>query len=232
MRIWDIDPGYLNRQSLLGEHRELHGLVSIVVNNKKGYSRHPETRRWMSYGWALKYRHRLLSCEMSLRGYFDKTPVHTRSNPNRWPVEYIDEPALQFKLLEEKYKNKEMGRIKLPNNIGQLWMHHKYSILARGPSMYQEIENRVIKKNISFSDLALALIKNLRIPPSRTGIARATLHMWDYVSENGDEKIKSTKSNAIRSLLREIQLRVFKKEIDPLINSTALSELMIWLPNK
>jgi len=23
MRVWDINPGYLNRQSLLGEHREL-----------------------------------------------------------------------------------------------------------------------------------------------------------------------------------------------------------------
>jgi len=26
MRIWDIDPGFLNAQSLLGEHRELHGI--------------------------------------------------------------------------------------------------------------------------------------------------------------------------------------------------------------
>jgi len=31
MRLWDINPGYLNRQSLLGEHRELHGIVSILV---------------------------------------------------------------------------------------------------------------------------------------------------------------------------------------------------------
>ncbi len=62
MRIWDIDPGYLNRQSLLGEHRELHALVSIVVNGKQGYSQHPETIRWLKYGWALKYRHKQLSC--------------------------------------------------------------------------------------------------------------------------------------------------------------------------
>ena len=46
MRIWDVSPGYLNRQSLLGEHRELHGLVSILVHGKRGYSRHPETVRW------------------------------------------------------------------------------------------------------------------------------------------------------------------------------------------
>jgi hypothetical protein len=25
VRVWDLSPGYLNRQSLLAEHRELHG---------------------------------------------------------------------------------------------------------------------------------------------------------------------------------------------------------------
>jgi hypothetical protein len=50
MRIWDIDPGYLNRQSLLGEQREPHGIVSLIVNGKKGYSRNPETRRWLNHG--------------------------------------------------------------------------------------------------------------------------------------------------------------------------------------
>jgi len=43
MRIWDINPGYLHDKSLLGEHRELHAIVSILSKNKKGYSRHPET---------------------------------------------------------------------------------------------------------------------------------------------------------------------------------------------
>jgi len=38
MRIWDINPGQLNDKSLLGEHRELHGIVSILVNNKSGYA--------------------------------------------------------------------------------------------------------------------------------------------------------------------------------------------------
>ena len=34
MRIWDIDPGFLNDKSLLGEHRELHGLMSIHCEQK------------------------------------------------------------------------------------------------------------------------------------------------------------------------------------------------------
>lgn len=36
MRIWDINPGYLNRQSLLGDHRELHGIVSIQQRARDG----------------------------------------------------------------------------------------------------------------------------------------------------------------------------------------------------
>jgi hypothetical protein len=46
MRIWDIPPEKLCRDHLLGEHRELHEIWSILINNKKGYARHPETLRW------------------------------------------------------------------------------------------------------------------------------------------------------------------------------------------
>ena len=35
MCVWDVHPGYLNRQSLLGEHRELHGIASILSQDKK-----------------------------------------------------------------------------------------------------------------------------------------------------------------------------------------------------
>ncbi|MGH8274795.1 MAG: pyrimidine dimer DNA glycosylase/endonuclease V [Gammaproteobacteria bacterium] len=75
MRIWDISPGYLNRQSLLGEHRELHGLYNILTQNKRGYSRHPETLRWVGAADALAWRHALLGAEMRLRGYVDRRPL-------------------------------------------------------------------------------------------------------------------------------------------------------------
>jgi pyrimidine dimer DNA glycosylase len=37
LRVWDVSPGYLNRQSLLGEHRELHGLHAILIHGKAGF---------------------------------------------------------------------------------------------------------------------------------------------------------------------------------------------------
>jgi hypothetical protein len=131
MRIWDLHPGYLNRQSLLGEHRELHGLVSIIQYNKKGYSKHPETLRWVGLGWALKQRHKLLVAEMTLRGYKDQSPVLLRSKPGTWPEIYIDEPAQQISILKKKYQHLESGRIPLPNNAQTFWAQHKYSVMAR-----------------------------------------------------------------------------------------------------
>jgi hypothetical protein len=35
MRIWDVNPGYLKRQSLLGEHRELHAIFPLLKTTKK-----------------------------------------------------------------------------------------------------------------------------------------------------------------------------------------------------
>ncbi|MFA5088643.1 MAG: pyrimidine dimer DNA glycosylase/endonuclease V [Candidatus Omnitrophota bacterium] len=69
MRIWDIPPGKLCRNHLLGEHRELHAIWSVLTKNKKGYSRHPETLRWKGKLAALFLRHAKLVEEMGKRGY-------------------------------------------------------------------------------------------------------------------------------------------------------------------
>jgi len=178
MRIWDVNPGYLNRQSLLGEHRELHGIVSIIVNMKRGYSKQPETVRWVGYGWALKQRHRLLAAEMSLRGFTDHSPVLTRGKRGVWPKKYVDEPFRQFQLLEAKYRNKEQGRIPLPKNAQQLWSHHKYSVLARDLNLYRKLGRDVsrMRPHHDFSELAKVLTELLRRSPSIGGVRNALQH--------------------------------------------------------
>ena len=229
MRIWDIDPGYLNRQSLLGEHRELHGIVSIIVKGKKGYSRHPETIRWIGYGWALKTRHKQLACEMALRGYTDKTPVKAHSKKGLWPDTYIDSPEQQFELLKEKYKEKEEGRILLPRNEQQLWSQHKYSILARNPSLYQNIGQDVAKGVVKFKKLSLLLTETLRVQPTVGGIRNAVQHMWGYVSDYTEDKPIDVGTWSPRMLLSETQKRAMANNTSYLISSTALGELMVWL---
>jgi len=78
MRIWDINPKELCRQHLLGEHRELHAIWSILVNGKKGYRRHPETQRWIGKKMALYLRHEQLIKEMEKRGYRHYSPLDKR----------------------------------------------------------------------------------------------------------------------------------------------------------
>ena len=75
MRIWDVDPALLCRSHLLGEHRELHGLWNILVHEKRGYSRHPETVRWVGKQAALFHRHEQLVAEMTRRGYRHASPL-------------------------------------------------------------------------------------------------------------------------------------------------------------
>ncbi len=233
MRIWDINPGYLNRQSLLGEHRELHGIVSIIVNKKKGYLNHPETVRWIGYGWALRQRHRLLSAEMSLRGYNDKSPVDTRAKKGVWPETYIDEPFRQFQILEAKYRSKEQGRIPLKKNAQQLWSHHKYSVLSRDVNLYKKLGRVVsaMKPHHDFSELAKVVTEMLRKPPTVGGLRNASQHMWGHVSDYSSAEEGEVASWSLSRLLNETQKRALAVEDPYLKSSTALSELKVWIPN-
>ena len=132
MRVWDLSPGYLNRESLLGEHRELHGIHSILTNGRRGYSRHPETIRWSGALDGLACRHSQLAAEMRLRGYQDRTPVAWTPAGSSWPDVFVTEPAEQVTLLRRKYVGRAKGRIPLPAGPLELWLQHEFSVMARG----------------------------------------------------------------------------------------------------
>ena len=75
MRIWDINPKYLCRKHLLGEHAELHAIWSIILNKKSGFKNHPEVKRWRGKLKALYKRHDLLVKEMKRREYNHFSPL-------------------------------------------------------------------------------------------------------------------------------------------------------------
>jgi hypothetical protein len=75
MRIWDLPPDRLCRAHLLGEHRELHAIWSVLTTGKTGYSKHPETLRWNGKLRALWLRHEALVAEMHRRGYRHASPL-------------------------------------------------------------------------------------------------------------------------------------------------------------
>lgn len=105
MRIWDVPPRDLCRKHLLGEHRELHGLWNILTKHGGvgGYSRHPETQRWVGKTAALYLRHERLVKEMHRRGYRHASPLDKRlAKGSARQTSYIDTPTEQRRLLTSK----------------------------------------------------------------------------------------------------------------------------------
>jgi pyrimidine dimer DNA glycosylase len=103
MRIWDLPPQRLCRSHLLGEHRELHAVWSILTEDKPGYRSHPETLRWEDRLAALYARHTALVEEMRARGYNHSSPLDARLATGRAVQDrYVDAPDTQVVILRSK----------------------------------------------------------------------------------------------------------------------------------
>jgi len=103
MRIWDIAPSRLCREHVLGEHRELHAIWSILTNHKKGYSKHPETLRWKGALASLYLRHEKLVDELEKRGYRHNSELDKRLATGKGiQTKYIDTKEDQARLLKIK----------------------------------------------------------------------------------------------------------------------------------
>lgn len=103
MRIWDISPKCLCRKHLIAEHGELHSLWSIILNKKKGFSKHPETNRWRGKLKALYNRHGKLVKEMEKRGYKHNSSLDKRLARGK---------VIQDHLIDTKKRQKEILRCK------------------------------------------------------------------------------------------------------------------------
>jgi hypothetical protein len=104
MRIWDVPPAQLCQAHLLGEHRELHAVWTILTQGKTGYRQHPETRRWIGKQAALYRRHAELVSEMQRRGYTHRSPLD--------PALAIGESE-QTVLLDSLERQRELLRTKI-----------------------------------------------------------------------------------------------------------------------
>lgn len=72
MRMWMVDPKYLCRKHLLGEHVELHMFVGTILKNKslKGFKENN-----LVEVHNIKQRHEDLKNEMIKRGYNHKSQL-------------------------------------------------------------------------------------------------------------------------------------------------------------
>jgi hypothetical protein len=231
MRVWDVAAGYLNRGSLLGEHRELHGLYVVIADGRTGYSRHPETRRWVGALSGLCVRHAHLAAEMRLRGYEDRTPLEMADRRPSWPPTFVTEPIDQLRLLRQKYRGTSSGRIPLPRNAQDLWAQHKYSVMARDPEAYRRFGRSVaaMRTDAAMEGLACDLVLALREPPPPRRLANALEHMWGYVRDAARPEHREALAREPAQLLATIQQLAVARRVTFLLSSTALSELAAYV---
>jgi hypothetical protein len=229
MRVWDVDPGYLNRQSLLGEHREIHAILSIITKDKKGYTRHPETLRWKDRLRALKQRHDLIVSEMRLRGYQHHSPV-TVQGSLAWPDGFVDPPGRQFTILRHKYVDREPGRIPLPRTARELLAHHRFSIIARNPEYYSQTRQMLAQSQngVSFEQLAHDLVDMLRCCPPKQRLAHALDLMWDHVAGSAQVTYLDMQNDP-EALIAAARKFATEHRVIPLLESTALGDLYAWI---
>lgn len=110
IRIWDVSPEILCRYHLLGEHRELHAVWSIITNNKKAYANHPEIMRWRGRLKALYIRHENLVNEMKGRGYKHHTPlVQELATGEAVQNVFVNSVLEQVRILREKGCDCDVG---------------------------------------------------------------------------------------------------------------------------
>jgi hypothetical protein len=229
VRVWDISPGYLDRQRLLGEHRELHGVHVVLTDGKAGYAHHPETIRWVGCLAALARRHSQLAAEMRLRRYIDRTPLPDPPRGCRWPRTFVTDPVDQFQLLRRKYSGAGVGRIPLPRHAQQLWAQHEYSVMARSIAAYRQTARLVARKSLSMSDLAQDLVAMLREPPGRARLVHAIEHMWGHVRARASaDDISRFQQGPADARLAIVQALAVRHREPCLVRSTALSELQVY----
>ena len=103
MRVWDIEANLLCDSHLLGEHREIHAIWTILTENKKGYSHHPETVRWKGKLLALYNRHQSVVAEMTKRGFRHKSTLKKElATGSKMQLVFIDQPSRQQMILQRK----------------------------------------------------------------------------------------------------------------------------------
>lgn len=107
MRVWDLPVSCLCRNHLLAEHRELHAIWNIILEDKRGYSAHPEVLRWRGRLVALWLRHEEQVREMVQRGYVHRSPLDRETIPKEHAGE--SQAVLLDSVREQRLRLKSKG---------------------------------------------------------------------------------------------------------------------------
>lgn len=221
--LFEVDAGLLDDKLLAEQMRLLVGLVG--QDRTAGVSsRVPPL--WQGHEDALALRLNQMISEMTLRGKATPGAVAITSESLLWPA--LDPRALvaQLEVIRDRAEAGKLGRIRLPRNDHELWATYKYSVLARNTRAYQNFGQRVASRSVPVEMLWASMINTTRVAPSPGGIRNALQPMWGYVSGHATV---NPQTDDLAGLANHIQTLAAEHQVSYLLNSTALSELRVWL---
>ncbi|OZG74569.1 hypothetical protein BTA51_06110 [Hahella sp. CCB-MM4] len=203
------DPGYSSDEQILVQIKEFERQLALenepALKNKREGKIALYQRRW-----------NLLMAEMTLRHGPVRPFIHEISEP-LWPSQPDSEDLLPYSSSD--------GRIPLPANSQQLWAQHKYSVMARSPSLYQSIGPELARGALTIRELWLQLETSLQQAPNEGGLRNAVQHMWGYIKSSSSLKPDTA---PLPHLFREIQQQALRQQCQYLLHSTALGEFAYW----
>lgn len=223
MLVWDLSPGYLNNEELRQQLAQIAALLAA-----RGQSDDPEvSRRWGRCLNALRCLEAGMQSEWDLRGL---GPLEQGQRTHLAPLNLVwpslPDMAARFQQLGS---DRHAGRIVLPRSTQTLWSHYKYSVAARSMEAYRSISAKVttVRGNDAFASVAEDILRVMRQRPEPEPLRDALLQMWGYVS--AESQLPGRTYQNLPALFNEIQSRAQKQQNAYLLNSTALSELSVWL---
>ncbi len=221
--LFDVDAGLLDDEWLAEQMRLLVGLVSQDRTAGVG-SRVPVL--WQGHEDALALRLNQLMSEMVLRGKAIPGYLVITSESLLWPALDLRSLVGQLEAVRDRAGAGKHGRIRMPRNDHELWATYKYSVLARNTRAYQNFGQRVASRSVPVELLWASMINATRVAPSSGGIRNALQHMWGYVSGHATV---NPQTDDLTALANHIQTLAAEHQVSYLLNSTALSELRVWL---
>lgn len=133
MRLWSLDPRYLDVKGLLAVWREGLLAQAVLSGLTRGYIHHPQLERFKSQPQpleAIQYYLEIIAAEATRRGYhFNIQKVTTGFHPN---LIAVTEGQIQYEFehLKKKLAVRDPARYQQLMNLSQVDPHPLFIVIA------------------------------------------------------------------------------------------------------
>lgn len=134
MRLWTLDPKYLDRQGLLAVWREALLAKKVLEGKTKGYVNHPQLIRFRESGEAIKYINTYLYgiyLEAGARGYkFTVNKIETLKIFNKKIRVNSGQIVYEFSHLLNKLKVRDKERYQKIKDVKRPKIHFLFKVVS------------------------------------------------------------------------------------------------------